>query len=114
MFEYTFQITKKTIFEVRYNDLNGANDKPDFATSSAVFNNPKTDFKTCGQCQDEVLPKGPARDFWEKWDYAHLGTLTADEEKEVLKDIEQLKTVYNWCEGSNFYKQKELSKMKLK
>lgn len=113
MFEYTFQQSKKVIFEVRYDDLHGANKKPDFATSAAVFNQPKTDFNRCGQCQEDVLT-GQARAFWEKWDKKHLCYLSPDEEREVLADIETLKASYNWIEGSNFYQQKELSKMQPK
>lgn len=114
MFEYTFQITKKIIFEVRYNDLSGANREPDFATSCAVFNQPKTDFDRCGQCQADVLPKGKARNFWEKWDNLHLHKLDETQEEELLLDVEELKAKYNWCAGSGFCEQRELSKMNLK
>jgi len=114
MFKYTFQITRKIIFDVRYDDLDGANKEPSFSTSAAVFNQPKTDFEHCGQCQKDVLPVGLARDFFEKWDYKHLCHLTEQEEKEVLQDIEKLKEKYNWIDSQSFYAQKNLSIMKLK
>lgn len=99
---YTFQITKKIIFEV-------SNDRY-FATSAAEFNQPKTDFDMCGQCQDVLLPNGAARTFWEKWDTKHLSILSPTEAKELADDIEKLKQKYNWCAGCNFSAQKELSK----
>ena len=102
MFCYTFQITKKIIFEV-------SNDRY-FATSAAEFNRPKTDFNMCGQCQDAALPDGAARTFWEKWDTKHLSHLNAEDEQELMKDIDVLKEKYNWCTGCNFTDQKELSK----
>ena len=106
MLSYTFQITKKIIFEVNNNQY--------FATSCAEFNQPKTDFCTCGQCQDELLPKGKAREFWSKWDVKHLSQLTPSEEEELSKDIEELKASYNWCLGCGFTDQKKLSMQELK
>lgn len=42
-----------------------------------------------GQCQNRVLPEGSIlREFWEKWDYYHLQTLTNEEYDELMHDIE--------------------------
>ena len=95
---WAFQINKTTIFEVRYSKI-GGNQTADFATSAEVFNQPKNDFKRCGQCQTDVLPKhSKARNFWEKWDEKHLHDLTENEYLDLLKDIEELKTKYNFIE----------------
>lgn len=110
MFSYTFQLSKKVIFEIDNGEIES---NPYFATSAAVFNQPKTDFERCGQCQEHVLT-GKAREFWEKWDKKHLCHLTQEEEREAIKDIEELKKFYNWIDGQNFYDQKELSKMEPK
>lgn len=111
-FKYTFQITRKVIFEVSYYTL-GSNKNPHFTTSAAVFNQPKTDFSQCGQCQDSVLT-GKAVKFYKKWDYLHLKDLTAAEYEEIIEDIEELKNAYNWISGQSFSAQRELSKSKLK
>lgn len=108
---YAFQITKKIVFEVHNGQIES---NPYFATSACVFNQPKTDFNCCGQCQNDVLPAGKARDFWEKWDKKHLSILTEEEEKELLQDLEVLKCSYNYCESTSFYSMKELSKLPLK
>lgn len=115
-FGLVFQITKKIIFEVEYYHC-GSNKEPYFSTSVAVFNQPKTDYNRCGQCQPDVL-KGQALKFWKKWDRYHLHKLTAAGYNALLKDIEDLKACYNFIEVnpnySNFYKIKELSKQALK
>ena len=46
-FMYDFCISRITVFEVSYYTL-GSNSHPYFATSAAVFNKPKTDYKRCG------------------------------------------------------------------
>ena len=100
--DYAFQITKKIMFEVRNDEY--------FATSADKFNTRNTDFEQCGQCQDELLPQGSARKFWEKWDRYHLTRLTADQEKELEKDIEPLKESYNWAPSTYFSRMQELQK----
>lgn len=112
-FKLTFQITRKIIFEVKYYTL-GSNKNPYFSTSSAEFNQPKSDFKQCGQCQDELL-KGHsiAKLFYKKWDKKHLSDLTTKEYEELIIDLELLKEKYNYIESDSFYLQRELSKMKI-
>lgn len=105
-FQYTFLIEKKTLFEV-YNDKY-------FATSCAVFNHTNTDFNRCGQCQDGVLPPGPAREFWKKWDPIHLSILTDEQATEIKQDIEKLKEKYHWIPSCHFPMQQELVRLKLK
>jgi len=108
-FNYTFLVCKKTIFEV--NNAEIANN-PYFATSAAVFNNTNTDFNRCGQCQDDTLPPGPARDFWQKWDVLHLAHLNLNQEEEILQDIEALKLKYKWIPSCSFSEQQKLVRNK--
>ena len=122
-FMYAFQITRKVMFEVEYYTL-GSNSAPYFATSAGIFNQPKTDWDRCGQCQDDVLT-GLALDFYEKWDYMHLKDLSDAQWQEVVEDIEELKQRYNYIEkiqptfanehtNIGFYNKKELSMLPLK
>ena len=111
-FKLTFQITKKVIFEVSYYTL-GSNKHPYFATSAASFNQPKSDFNQCGQCQNDVL-RGEALKFYKKWDHLHLEDLTLDEYAGIVSDIDELKKRYNWINTRGFSSQRELSKMELK
>lgn len=103
MFSYTFKITNKIIFEV--------NNEKYFATSAALFNHTNTDFNECGQCQ-HILPKGAARSFYEKWDPLHLTELKTDQEKDIMQDIEELKTRYAWIPSCNFREQQALIRSK--
>ena len=120
-FNLTFQIDRKRIFEVSYYTL-GRNETPYFSTGAAVFNQPKTDFTSCGQGQEYIVcGKGgeyteskPAADFYKKWDKKHLSVLTDSEHSELMADIEKSKTVYNWVASDDFKDQRELSKMALK
>ena len=112
-FEYTFQITRTSIFEVRYNKV-GSNKNANFATSSAIFNRPKTDFNSCGQNQKEVLKGHQANFFFMKWDNLHLQDLTDAQYQELILDIESLKEIYNWIDNTRFYNQVTLSKLNLK
>ena len=105
-FQYTFLVAKKTLFEV-YNDKY-------FATSADIFNHTNTDFTVCGQCQDEALPEGPAREFWKKWDPIHLSVLTDEQAKEIKQDIEKLKEKYQWIQSIYFPMQQDLVRLKLK
>lgn len=111
-FKYTFQITKKVIFQVSYYTL-GSNKTPHFATSAAVFNQPKSDFNQCGQCQKDVL-LGNAKKFYFKYDFLHLSDLNDEQYENIINDIELLKDQYNWIDNQSFYNQKDLSKMELK
>ena len=112
-FEYTFQITRTSVFEVRYNKV-GSNKNAYFATSAGIFNRPKTDFKNCGQCQKEVLKGHQANFFFMKWDKLHLQDLTDAQYQELLVDLESLKKIYNWLDNTRFYNQVTFSKLKLK
>lgn len=111
-FKYTFQITKKVIFQVSYYTL-GSNKNPYFSTSSAQFNQPKTDFNRCGQCQKDVL-FGNVKKFYFKYDSLHLMDLNDEQYQNIINDIELLKDQYNWIDNQKFYNQKDLSKMELK
>ncbi len=91
-FNYAFAVNRMTIFEVRYYTL-GSNSHPYFATSADVFNRPKTDWSTCGQCQDRVL-SGKAMEFYRKWDFLHTKDLTEEQYNEIRNDIEELKRAY--------------------
>lgn len=104
MFSYTFKITKKIIFEVNNNDY--------FATSAAEFNHTNTDFNRCGQCQQDILPEGLAKSFFDKWDCLHLSKLNAQQLEEVLQDIEELKKVYKWIPSCGFSQQQKLIREK--
>lgn len=88
-----FKITKMIMFEVRYYTLSN-NSSPYFTTSACEFIRNKRDFKTCGQCQDRILPKGIAKDFYKKWDNKHLNDLNDNDYIELMKDIEVLKNTY--------------------
>ena len=117
-----FQVTRTITFEVEYYTL-GSNKNPDFSTSANEFNRPKTDYNRCGQCQEDVLPRGSkAYQFYKKWNYKHLLDLTESEYEEMIADLEILKNKYNYIieEPSKnhssicFHTCKELSMMKLK
>ena len=119
---WSFQISKKIIFNVEYYIL-GDNKNPYFSTSADKFNQPKTDYEQAGQAQAELLPKfSTAMKFWNKWDKKHLNDLTFEEYQELLKDIEVLKNSYNYIEkeqtsrhqnGISFYNSKILSMQEL-
>lgn len=125
-FKACFQITKLVTFEVKYYTL-GGNKAPYFTTSANLFYRNKRGFDSCGQCQEDVLPKGSlARKFYEKWDKKHLSPLANEELIELYDDIETLKNKYNYLyietekfgtvnkEDFSFYEIKELSKMDVK
>ena len=120
-FHYAFQITKYIIFNVDYYTC-GNNDSPYFATSADEFNHPKTDFNRCGQCQSDLCT-GLALQFFEKWNYLHLHTFHNKAQfMELLEDIEELKSKYNYIESIadknpdtiSFSRERELSKLELK
>lgn len=101
-----FKITKTVMFEVRYYTL-GNNSNPYFITSTMEFIRSKRNFKRIGQCQEKVLPKGIAKDFFKKWEKKHLLDLTNEEYKELMQDVEILKNNYK-----NIFIQKETFKNK--
>lgn len=108
----SFQLSKKHIFEVSYEST--GNDVPRFSTSGGVFNQPKTDWDRCGQCQDEFKNFRTAYDFYKRWDYLHLKYLTEEQYALITADIEILKTKYNWIDSQKFYKVREFSKQRVK
>ena len=93
-FMYAFIISRTRVFKVEYGAIKENKDWY-FATSAAKFNRPKTDWKTCGQCQNEVLSgRKTAYDFFKKWDNKHCKPLSKDEYDDLLKDIDELKKTY--------------------
>ena len=96
-FNYAFQLTKKIIFEVRYQTV-GGNEYPYFATTAVEFNQPKTDYNRCGQCQSDLCT-GVALNFYEKWNYLHCKKIENEAQfNELIEDIEDLKNKYNYIE----------------
>lgn len=119
-FFFAFQLSRKVIFEVDFYRL-GSNKHKNFHTRAEEFNRDKTDYDRCGQCQDDVT-FGIAKKFYEKWDKLHGGNLTEENYMNILNDIEELKSKYNYLEewteesdrGFSFREKKELSMQKLK
>lgn len=114
-----FQITRKIMLFVDYN-VREDNTRY-FATSAAVFNQPKTNYNRCGQCQESVLPHNSlAYRFFKEWDKHHLSDLTETQYNILLMDISVLQTKYNSVilgepyEYVPFNQAKKLSMMKLK
>ena len=123
---YVFQLDKTRIYEVEIEPLiyyiapkfnEPIQDGYDFTHSAAVFNRPKTDFKVCGQCQNDVTKDFPvAREFCEKWDDNHLHKMTEELYKEFKKDILALCEAYNYLKSDNpitFWEKRDISKMKV-
>ena len=112
-FHYAFQLSKKRVFEVSYYTL-GSNENPYFSTSAEEFNQPKTDYTICGQCQAEICT-GKALEFYEKWDYMHLKKFDDDSKfRELLDDIEELKDRYNYIESIAEFQPRSLSFERIK
>lgn len=90
-----FQITRKIIFEVRYNVREDGSSY--FSTQAALFNQPKTDYRQCGQCQQMILPHGSrAYHFYNKWDKYHCKPITDEKVwKELIDDVKTLAEYYN-------------------
>ena len=61
-----------------------------------MFTQNKKGYEECGQCQVNVLPDGPAYDFFRKWDRYHLQKLTDEQLDELHSDIKILKENYNY------------------
>ena len=118
-FHYTFQISKKIIFEVNYYLL-GSNKSKYFSTSAAQFNQPKTDYNRCGQAQNELLKGFPlAMNFYKKFDHLHVKDLTTVQYSEIVQELEKLKSAYNFIHteddrGFSYGSQKDLSMLKVK
>lgn len=97
-FMYAFRLNKHIIFEVSYYTL-GSNAHADFTTAAYEFNRPKSDWKTGGQAQEELLPRFPAAyNFWKKWDKYHFHDLTDEEYADLVKDLDKLKSTYKYTE----------------
>lgn len=114
-----FKITNMIMFQVNYYTL-GNNDSPYFSTSAMKFTRNKRDFERCGQCQDDLLVKGIAKEFYRKWDNKHISDLNDVEYSDLMCDMEQLKSAYehiyiekdtfkNQNSNISFYAIKELS-----
>lgn len=100
-FKLAFKLSALDMFFVNYFTL-GRNSHPHFSTSAAHLNRRKTDYDTCGQCQEEVLKKyRTANNFYKKWDPKHLKDLTDEEYQELLEDLEILKIRYDYVENTN-------------
>lgn len=116
-FFYAFQISRKIIFEVYYYRC-GNNTNNYFSTSASQFNQPKTDYNRCGQAQNELLNNNTmARIIFNKWDCLHLQDLNKEQYNRLKKDIEILKSQYNFIMDENnlsFNEIRELSKAKVK
>lgn len=112
---YVFQLTKKITFDVNFYRLDN-NTNQYFTTSANVFNQPKTDYSQCGQCQESVL-FGEAKKFYKKWDIHHCKALTDNLYNELLQDIEVLKAKYNYIFSDrdiSFDADRALSKLPVK
>jgi hypothetical protein len=116
-FAIAFQITRKVMFEVYYNVRNDGSQY--FSTMADYFNQPKTDFEECGQCQEKYLPhNSKVYAFFKKWDNMHLKPFTEEETyNELIKDLKTLMEHYNHVireKHLNYDVCKDLSMMKLK
>lgn len=98
-FSIVFQITKTIMFEVKY-IKRGDNQEPYFVTTAMQFNRPKSDYKTCGQCQDKILPIGStARGFYRKWDKFHCKEINSGAMyNELMWDLDKMRNKYNYFE----------------
>ena len=94
-FACMFEITRNIIFEVHYYTL-GSNGSARFTTSANELNRPKSNYKSCGQGQENLLPSGSlAMKFFKKWDKKHWEDLTDEEYKELIFDLGVLDLRYN-------------------
>lgn len=92
-FHIVFQQSRMVLFAVSYYTL-GSNCAPYFTTQAYKYNQNKSDIVEGGQAQDR-LTTGKIRAFWKKWDQHHLQQLTDEERRELARDLESLKQVYN-------------------
>jgi len=94
-FHSMVEITRNIMFEVSFYRC-GGNKTPHFSTSANELNRPKSDYKRCGQAQDDLLPKGsPAMKFYKKWDPEHLNDLSIECYDEMINDLKVLDLRYN-------------------
>lgn len=92
---YTFKIDNKKSFTVQVGSY--------FSTQAQELDDTFTDYESCGQAQDRILPLGSDFwAFWTKWDKKHLQVLTASELEELDKDIQQLKRNHKYIESDRF------------
>ena len=113
-FKLVFQLSKLELFFVKYHTV-GDNQSPYFSTSAALFVRNKKDFSSCGQCQDTVLSNyQDAFDFYIKWDKLHLRDLTDKQYNDLVSDIIELKTKYNYTNDGSFELLVKFSKQKVK
>ena len=108
-FELSFQLSKKEIFEVCYHTI-GGNKHPYFSTSGGIFNQPKTEWAECGQCQEAFKKYPAAYNFFKKWDILHIQDLTDAQYSELIIDVEALKQRYNWINSIRFSELRTFSK----
>lgn len=95
-FMIALQISKTVIFEVSYYTI-GGNKAPYFSTCANKFNQCKSDYTCGGQAQKELLAEGSvARKFYDKWDRCHLKDLTDSEYSEMVNDLIELQSTYNY------------------
>lgn len=95
-FLYAFKLDRMTVFEVHYYTL-GGNKTPHFSTEAEHFIRSKRDYDRSGQAQETLLPGHKAAyEFYKKWDPKHLHDLTDEEYEEVVRDLEELKSTYQW------------------
>lgn len=92
-FHIVFQQSRMVLFDVSYYTL-GSNRAPYFTTKACRYNQNKSDIVEGGQAQDR-LTTGKIRTFWKKWNPHHLQQLTDEERRELARDLESLKQVYN-------------------
>ena len=89
-FHAVFALSKTKMFDVDYYTL-GSNKEPYFATSADEFNQPKTDWRQCGQAQHDICKGFPtAMTFFKKWDVEHLHKLSYEKYHEMIADLETL------------------------
>jgi hypothetical protein len=107
-----FQLSRTKVFEVNYH-------MDYFSTAAAELCRNKRDYSRCGQCQEDILPGyGAAMNFYAKWDRQHLKRLSPSKYAEMLRDLDVLKSRYNYAiddsQDLNFSEIVELSKKKVK
>ncbi len=92
-FHIVFQQSRMILVTVSYYTP-GNNQAPYFTTQACKYNQNKSGIVEGGQAQDR-LTTGKIRAFWKKWDSHHLQQLTDEERRELARDLESLKQVYN-------------------
>ena len=116
-FAVVFQITQNVNFEVYYNVR--TDNSSYFSTKACLFNQSKTDYKICGQCQNEVLPEpSEAYYFYKKWNKYQCKPITDEKVwKEMIEDVINLAEDYNYAvreKNISFNTCKEISKLPFK